>query len=148
FNQISDPILTDFGYLLGIKREDEDEEDEELYEVQVYNSLLSNRFVYPAVKNLIISFLRLLQHYRDGNTTQLIDVMRILHRLNIMNSIETIDNLLGSQGELDVKKKLQLVVSKEHDSILERFFRKDNEGIQDSKVLAELLRRFTTPDGI
>jgi hypothetical protein len=65
-----------------------------------------------------------------------------------MNSIETIDNLLGSQGELDVKKKLQLVVSKEHDSILERFFRKDNEGIQDSKVLAELLRRFTTPDGI
>ncbi|MFY9964450.1 MAG: hypothetical protein WAK50_01820 [Nitrososphaeraceae archaeon] len=148
FNQIADPILTDFGYLLGIKREDEDEEDEELYEVQVYNSLLSNRFVYPAVKNLIISFLRLLQHYRDGNTTQLIDVMRILHRLNIMNSIETIDNLLGSQGELDVKKKLQLVVSKEHDSILERFFRKDNEGIQDSKVLAELLRRFTTPDGI
>jgi hypothetical protein len=148
FNQIADPILTDFGNLLGIKRgEDENEyedyEDEEDYEAQIYYSLISNRLVYPAVRNVISSFLGLLQHYRDGNTTPLIDVSRTFHRFNIMSSIETIDNLLNSQRKLDVKRKSQLVVYKEHDSLLEHFFRKDNEGVHDSKALAELIRRFT-----
>lgn len=62
-----------------------------------------------------------------------------------MNSIETIDNQISSQRKLAVKEKLQLVVGKEHDFILEHFFCKDNEGDQDSKALSELCKRFTTP---
>jgi len=160
FNQIADPILTDFGDLVGMKKVDEGEEDyedeegikdheedenEDLYEAQIYYSLLSNRFVYPNVKNVINSFLRLLQHYRNGNTTPLIDTKRTFHRLDIMNSIEKIDGLLTSQRELDVNKKLQLVVNKEYDSILERFFRREDEGEQDSEALSELCKRYTLP---
>ncbi len=149
FNQIADPILTDFGYLLGIKRDEDegDEGDEEGYEAQIHCSLLSNRFVYPAVRNVISSFLRLLQHFRDGNTTPIIDMTRTFQRFGIKNSIETIDNILSSQKELDTKKRSQLVVDKEHDSILERFFRRDDEVDQDSKVLSELCRQFTTQCG-
>lgn len=145
FDQIADPILVDFGDLLGIKKEEEEEEEEEEPdEAQIYYSLLSNRFVYPTVRNVMSSFLRLLQHYRDGNTTSIIDMINTFHRFGIVNSIETIEYQLSSKRESDKKKKPQLTVDKEHDSMLERFFRRDGESYQDSEALSELCRRYTT----
>ena len=143
FNQIIDPIFVDFGDLLGIRKDEDDEKDED--ETQIYYSLFSNRFVYPTVRNVMSSFLRLLQHYRDGNTTPHIDMVRTFQRFNIVSSIETIEYQLSSKRKSDIKKKPHLMVYKEHDSMLERFFRRDGESYQDSEALSELCKRYTTP---
>ncbi|HZD35680.1 MAG TPA: hypothetical protein VE130_10780 [Nitrososphaeraceae archaeon] len=146
FNLIVDPIFVDFGDLFGIRKDEDEDEDED--ETQIYYSLFSNRFVYPTVRNVMSSFLRLLQHYRDENTTPHIDMVRTFQRFNIVSSIETIEYQLASKRKSDIKKKPQLMVDKEHDSMLERFFRRDGESYQDSKNLAKLCRQFTTPGGI
>ena len=90
-------------------------------------------FVYPDVRNVISSFLRVLQHYRNGNTTPTIDMMRTLQRISLRESLIVIDKLL--RRRLSSEKKSQLEVDKEHDSIVEHFFRRDDEGDQDLDTL-------------
>jgi hypothetical protein len=140
YNQIVDPILRDLEDILDIEKYEgaSAEKDEDTKEI--CHSLLFNRFVSSDVKNLISCFLKVLHHYTIWNSTPFIDQMRTIQRANLMSGIRRIDKELRLKGKtLSRDKKLGLKVAKEHNSLLEHWFRRDDEGESDENSLWNII---------
>jgi hypothetical protein len=142
YNQIVTLILLDLEDVLDIERYG----GEEMENKKICHSLLFNRFVSSDVKNVVSSLLRVLHHYTKENTTSPIDLIRTLERANCISGINNIDKILRSKRRISTNKKLELEVAKEHNSMLEHWFRKDNEGESDENSLWRSIRHWTTPD--
>jgi hypothetical protein len=143
YNQIVTPVLLDLEDVLDIERYGGGEMENKK---KICHSLLFNRFVSSDVKNVVSSLLRVLHHYTKENTTSTIDLIRTLERTNCMSGINNIDKILRSNRRISTNKKLELEVAKEYNSMLEHWFRKDNEGESDKNSLLRSIRHWTTPD--
>jgi hypothetical protein len=84
-------------------------------------------------------------HYTKENTTSHIDLVRTLQRANLKSGMNNIDEILRSNRRISTNKKLELEVAKEYNSMLEHWFRKDNEGESDENSLWSSIRHWTHP---
>jgi hypothetical protein len=136
YNQIVDPILRDLQDVLDIEKYEEQLAEKLEETKEICHSLLFNRFVSSDVKNVISSFLKVLHHYTIRNSTPHIDQTRIFQRANLMSGIRRIDKELKSKRKtLSRNKMLGLEVAKEYNSLLELWFRRDDEGESDENSL-------------
>jgi lipoate-protein ligase A len=146
YNQIVDPILRDLQDVLDIEKYEGELAEKEEDTKEICHSLLFNRFVSSDVKNVIACFLKVLHHYTIWNSTPLIDQMRTSQRANLMSGIRRMDKELRSKWEtLSRDKKLGLEVAKEYNSLLEHWFRRDDEGESDEKSLWNSIHSPHTP---
>jgi hypothetical protein len=107
---------------------------------KVYHTLLL-RFVSSDVKYIISSLLRIIHHYTKENVTAGIDRARTEERAELMSRMRHIDEELRSKRKrLPSDKILELEGKKEWNSILEHWFRRDDERESD-----EIFYEFAQP---
>jgi hypothetical protein len=136
YNQIADPILRDLEDVLDIERYRGSLAEKMKDTKKICHSLLFNRFVSAEVKNVISCLLMVLHHYTRENSTPLIDRTRTFQRANSMSGMRKIDEELRlKRKKLSRNEKLGLIVAKKHNSMIEHWFRRDDEGDSDENSL-------------